>query len=158
MPATFDALHVIELLVTALVTLYFFMMKKDEERRSKADSDYREQVANDLKDLRDQDKQCHVEIEALQDRLTAEEKATIRQDGAIKLVEAQGGNVLGDVEEIRSQMVTKSEFLAIKERLDHVVSILDRQFSPVQQRYPTREPPRSTTPWGGTPKPDPEKR
>ena len=157
MPATFDALHVIELLVTALVTLYFFMMKKDEERRAKADSDYREQVANDLKDLRDQDKQCGAEIKALQDRLTAEEKATIRQDGAIKLVEAQGGNVLSDVEEIRSQMVTKAEFMSIKERLDHVVSILDRQFSPAP-RYPTREPPRSTTPWGGTPKPDPEKR
>lgn len=55
-------------------------------------------------------KECGDEMKNLVARLAEEEKATIRQKGEMDLVRAQHEAQIGDIEEIKRTMLTRTEF------------------------------------------------
>ncbi len=60
------------------------------------------------------------ESKAIDARLHTEEKATIRQDGEIKLVEQNHGTLLKDIEEIKREMATKTDINHMMQSIDNL--------------------------------------
>lgn len=68
-------------------------------------------------------------------RLHTEEKATIRQDGDLRLVQTTHTNLTNDVQEIKQTMATKEEVRHIGRTMDKVLERLDDRRDGPQRRY-----------------------
>jgi hypothetical protein len=66
-------------------------------------------------------------IEAIDARLHVEEKATIRQDGDLRLMDQSSKTIMRDVAEIRANMITRRDW-------DHVASSLSELRHPSGSR------------------------
>lgn len=150
----FDALHVIELLVTVTATLLVFIAKS----REKANESKFAEIEKDAEKAKTEidrrfdkvernEEVCVKEIRAVADRLNAEEKATIRQDGEIRLVQQNHHALISDLDEIKSHMVTKVEWIATDKRLDQIANQLERIVPGRYATYPSKEQPRVPTPY-----------
>lgn len=96
-------------------------------------------------------RECTRELRSLADRLTTEEKATIRQDGEIRLVNQNHDSLTSDIEEIKRTMVTKSEWeprmTALERNTNQILAELrsgSGRYSPVRQPPPISDPPKKT--------------
>lgn len=75
-------------------------------------------------------------VEEIDKRLHMEEKATIRQDGDLHLVQNNHDNFTGDLHEIKRNMATKSEVAQVSRTTEQILARLDgRRFSPMGGTY-----------------------
>jgi len=72
--------------------------------------------------------------ESTTDRLNDEEKATIRQDGQINLVQNNHDALTRDLEEIKRNMITKAEF---EPRMTNLERTLNQILAELRGRYPS---------------------
>jgi DNA repair exonuclease SbcCD ATPase subunit len=83
---------------------------------------------------------CRDETRKLSDRLHAEEKATIRQDGDVKLVRGAHENLAADIEEIKRTMATKTDTSNLDRHIQEILTEL-RGARGRQPSHPDLEPP-----------------
>lgn len=91
---------------------------------------------------------CAEEQKHLADRIGNEEKATIRQDGALNLVKQTHDDVLHDIEEIKRLMVTKAEW---EPRMTNIERTMNQILSELRgSRYSSQHMPSVTPKKPGT--------
>lgn len=82
-------------------------------------------VANREKELDRRIDEVTKDHKATDTRLHAEEKATIRQDGEIKLVQQVHRNLARDIEDIKTYMVTKAEFNQLEKGIERLTNTVE---------------------------------
>lgn len=95
----------------ALLRHLFFQKEQEFERRMKeASDDITKNHTDQVTSLSKIEAEHSIGIARLDERMTAEEKSGIRQNGEIALLKQQHQQVMEDLEEIKSTMVTRVEF------------------------------------------------
>ena len=84
-------------------------------------------IANRDKEIDRRIEDTAKKAESIDLRLHTEEKATIRQDGEIKLVAQNHQGLAEDIDEIKRNMVTKSEWNQLEKMMERVTSAVERR-------------------------------
>ncbi len=84
-------------------------------------------VANREKDIDRRIEDTSKKTDAIDLRLHGEEKATIRQDGEIRMVRQHHEGVTDDINEIKRNMITKVEWVQLEKVIDRLTSAVERR-------------------------------
>lgn len=117
--------------IGAAVTIYIAILRYALSAKEK---EFERRFGDIEKAAAEQSKNCDVELKKLGDRLSNEEKATIRQDGQINLVQNNHDALTRDLEEIKRNMITKAEF---EPRMTNLERTLNQILAELRGRYPS---------------------
>lgn len=96
-------------------------------------------VAQRERELDRQLEQLMAESSKLKDRVSEEEKSTIRQDGEIKLVQQTHNDVKADIDEVKRTMVTKAEWEPRMTNMERTLNQVLTELRGISTRYSTHQ-------------------
>jgi len=132
-------LSIVVALVTSVIASAFALHTYVVGRRDKETSERIEKKIEETVTRVDRSQaECARELRTLTDRLTIEEKATIRQDGTIQLVQQAHSDIRQDIEEVKRMLSQILSELRRSGSSSHSSGSSYSQVLPTPRKDPTR--------------------